>query len=192
MSSSAGDVTRLLAEIRGHAPGAEERLAELIYAELKKLAASQMRRERSDHTLSPTALAHEAWARFSSALPGGDIRSRRQFFGVAVTAMRRILVEHARSRHAEKRGGSAQPVKVESLDDFAAPGDEHIIAIDEALAALAALRPRAARVVELRFFGGMTHEEIAMLLQLERRTVDRDWAFARAWLFGELSRQSSV
>jgi RNA polymerase sigma factor (TIGR02999 family) len=186
--STPGEITKLLTLVGQHEPGADGRLAELLYAELRKLAASQLRFERSDHTLSATALVNEAWLRFGAELPDSDIGSRRQFFGVAATAMRRILVEYARARNAEKRGGAVQPIKVDALDDFATPSDAHLVAIDDALATLATVRPRAARVVELRYFGGFTHQEIADLLRIERRTVDRDWAFARAWLFGELRR----
>lgn len=105
--------------------------------------------------------------------------------------MRRILVEHARARRADKRGGSAQPIRVENLDAFSSPADDQLIALDEALGALSDLRPRAARVVELRFFGGFSHEQIGALLELERRTVDRDWAFARAWLLAALRREDT-
>ena len=186
MKDSGGDVTQLLAQISHREPGAEERLVDVIYGELKKLAASQMRGERSDHTLSPTALANEAWLRFAPDV--GGLRSRQQFFSIAVTAMRRILIEHARSRHAAKRGGDGGVIRLENLDEFATPSDEQMIALDESLTALSAIRPRAARVVELRFFGGFTHEDIATMLDVERRTVDRDWAFARAWLFDYLRR----
>ena len=186
MTPTPGEVTQLLLQVRGQQPGAEARLLELVYGELRKLAASHMRRERSDHTLSATALAHEAWLRFGKDLTDADLHSRQQFFAVATTAMRRILVEHARARSAEKRGGATQPVRVENLDRFSSPDDDQLLALDEALAALSKLRPRAARVVELRFFGGFSHEQIGGLLGLERRTVDRDWAFARAWLLGAL------
>jgi RNA polymerase sigma factor (TIGR02999 family) len=186
VSRTSGEVTRLLARVSAGEPGAEERLVELIYAELRRLAASHLRRERRDHTLSPTALAHEAWLRFSTDLSKVEVASRRQFFAVAAIAMRRILVEHARARRAQKRGGAIQLVKVDILDSFAAPTDDQILALDDALTALMEIRPRAARIVSLRFFGGLTHTEIAGLLELERRTVDRDWAFARAWLFDQL------
>ncbi len=186
MAINPGDVTKLLSLIQAQEPNAEERLASIIYDALRKLAASQMRRERSDHTLSPTALANEAWLRFGEELPHSDVSCRQKFFAVAVTAMRRVLVDHARARNAEKRGGAYRPVRVESLDDFSAPTDRQLIALNDALEALAALRPRTAHVVELRFFGGFSHSDIAALLGLERRTVDRDWAFARAWLASQL------
>lgn len=185
-----GDITSLLLEVTRQRSGAAEELGELLYAELRRLAASQMRRERREHTLSPTALVNEAWLRFGATIEQGDIRNRQHFFGIAATAMRRVLVEHARARHAAKRGGDSEPVAVENLDDFAAPTDRQLLALDDALSALQAIRPRAAGIVELRFFGGLTHADIATLLNLERRTVDRDWAFARAWLFGQLQRRS--
>ena len=188
MTPTPGEVTQLLLQVKGQQPGAETRLLELVYGELRKLAAAHMRRERSDHTLSATALAHEAWLRFGKDLPDADLHSRQQFFAVAATAMRRILVEHARARTAEKRGGVAQPIRVENLDAFSTPDDDQLISLDEALAALSELRPRAARIVELRFFGGFSHEQIGGLLGVERRTVDRDWAFARAWLLAALRR----
>jgi RNA polymerase sigma factor (TIGR02999 family) len=191
MASTPGEVTRLLLQVKGQQPGAEARLLELVYGELRALAASHMRRERGDHTLSATALAHEAWLRFWQGSPGADLQSRHQFFAVAATAMRRILVEHARARRADKRGGSAQPIRVENLDAFSSPADDQLIALDEALGALSDLRPHAARVVELRFFGGFSHEQIGALLELERRTVDRDWAFARAWLLAALRREDT-
>jgi len=187
MNSDPGDVTVLLKRVRNGEAGAEDRLATLVYTELRKLAASRLRGERGEHTLSPTALANEAWVRFGSDIPRQEIESRRHFFAIAATAMRRILVEHARARNAEKRGGGAQPVDLAAID-IAAPTDTHLIALDEALSRFAIVRPRAARVVELRFFGGLTHSEIGHLLGIDRRTIDRDWELARAWLFGELKR----
>jgi RNA polymerase sigma factor (TIGR02999 family) len=181
-----GAVTRLLVGIRAHEPGAEARLAELIYQELRKLAASHLRHERADHTLSATALANEVWTRVAGDLRDGDIRNRPHFFGIASTAMRRILVEHARARHAVKRGGGVPPLQIDAVAGSLGVTDERLLALDQALIAFAALYPRQARVVELRFFGGLTHSEIAELLNLTRRTVDRDWEFARSWLFGEL------
>ena len=185
MDSPGGEVTRLLVEVRAGHDGAADRLANVVYTELRRLAASRMRAERSDHTLSPTALAHEAWARFGPDIPTTEIEGRRHFFGIAVNAMRRVLIEHARARLAAKRGADADVVPLESVD-VAAPTDHELIALDSALQQLTAIRPRAARVVELRFFGGFSHTEIAGLLTVERRTVDRDWAFARAWLAGLL------
>jgi RNA polymerase sigma-70 factor (ECF subfamily) len=185
MESSSGDVTRLLNDMRAGEQGAESRLADLVYNDLRRLAAARMRSERGEHTLSPTALANEAWVRFASDIPERDVENRRQFFAIAVTAMRRILIEHARARGADKRGGDMDRLDLDAVD-VAAPNDRQLIALDEALTQFATIRPRAAHIIELRFFGGFTHSEIATLLGIERRTVDRDWSFARAWLFGEL------
>lgn len=181
-----GDVTVLLKRVRAGEAGAEERLASLVYSQLRKLAASRLRAERGSHTLSPTALANEAWLRFGSEISQQNFENRRHFFGIAATAMRRILVEHARARNAAKRGGGVQPVDL-ALVDPAAPTDERLVAVDEALTRLAAAKPRAARVVELRFFGGLSHTEIAEVLGLDRRTIDRDWDRAKAWLLQELN-----
>jgi RNA polymerase sigma-70 factor, ECF subfamily len=185
MDSHPGDVTALLKQVRDGEVGAQDRLASLVYRELRKLAASKLRAERQGHTLSPTALANEAWVRFGSGIPQMDLEDRRHFYGVAATSMRRILVEYARRKNAVKRGEGAEQVEIEAIDP-AAPNDERLVRLDEALTRLASIRPRSAHVVELRFFGGFTHSEIAEQLNVERRTVDRDWEFAKAWLFGEL------
>ena len=186
----AGDITKLLRELRTGAADAERQLATLIYAEMRRLAAGKMRSERSDHTLTPTALANEAWLKISSELADSNIEDRRHFFRLAALAMRRILVDHARARHSSKRnGGAPVPLDLEISDVAAPEADELTLAVDDALDRLAAVKPRVARVVELRFFVGLSHEEIASVLGLERRTVDRDWAMARAWLFGELKQR---
>jgi RNA polymerase sigma factor (TIGR02999 family) len=188
MESHPGDVTVLLKQVRDGEAGAYDRLASLVYRELRKLAASRLRAERQGHTLSPTALANEAWVRFGSGIPQMDLEDRRHFYGVAATSMRRILVEYGRRKNAAKRGDGAEQVELEAID-CAAPQDEHLVALDDALTRLASIRPRSAQVVELRFFGGFSHSEIADQLSLDRRTVDRDWEFAKAWLFGELKHQ---
>jgi RNA polymerase sigma factor (TIGR02999 family) len=164
--------------------GAHERLTVLVYTELRRLAASKMRGERPDHTLTPTALAHEAWLRLADS--EDDFSSRAHFFGVAANAMRRILVDHARARNAVKRGGGVV-IRLEDIDIAAPESDNTLMALDEALDALFKKDPRAARVVEMRYFSGLAHTEIAEVLNVDRRTVDRDWAFARAWLFDQLS-----
>ncbi len=189
MAPGGGEVTRLLKQIRAGEGEAADRLASLVYDELRKLAASRLRRERNEHTLSATALANEAWLRFGDDIPEQDIENRRHFYAIVARTMRRILVEHARARNASKRGGEITFLNVEAIDIAAADGD-NVEAVDAALTRLAAIRPRAAQVVELRFFGGFTHHDIAQSLAIDRRTVDRDWEFARAWLFGELTSGS--
>lgn len=184
MSSPLGEVTTLLRRMRRGEGDARERLSELIYAELRRIAAAKLRGERRDHTLTPTALVHEAWLRLSDE--GDNFENRAHFFGVAANAMRRILVDHARTRNAEKRGGGGL-VRLEDLDPAAPESDETLLALDEALGKFAVKDPRAARVVEMRYFSGLNHTQIAAILQVDRRTVDRDWALARAWLFDQLS-----
>lgn len=191
MNSSApppGAVTQLLARAANGDNGAVTSLFDLLYRELRGLAVSAMRSERGDHTLQPTALVHEAFLRLADDT--GAIENRRHFFGVAASAMRRILVEHARARHAAKRGGHAPRV---SIDDVAvaAPAALDLVdleSLDAALTELARLDPRQARVVELRYFAGLTVEEAADVLGASPRTVKRDWQMARAWLRREMSR----
>ena len=175
------EVTQILSEVREGAEGASERLFPVVYQELRRLAGSFMGRERSDHTLQPTALVHEAFLRLVGA-ENTDWKGRSHFFAVAARAMRRILIDHARKRHAAKRGGSAQRL---SLQESALPPwerDEYLMALDEALNRLAEIDERQARVVELRFFGGMTIEQTAEVLGIGHATVERDWQMARAWL----------
>lgn len=186
--ASAGEVTRLLNEVaRGH-KGAEERLIPLVYAELRKLAGHYMRAESASHTLQPTALVHEAYLRLAGPTRT-DWESRAHFFGVAAKVMRQILVDHARSRDAAKRGGGVTPLPLDKLGEGpgtpATPVD--LLDLDEALTRLALLDERQARIVELRYFTGLTVEDTAQLLDLSPRTVKREWRLARAWLYGELT-----
>ncbi|MEM7311219.1 MAG: ECF-type sigma factor [Planctomycetota bacterium] len=156
-----------------------------LYDVLHELAARSMGRERAGHTLQPTALVHEAWLRLARS-PERTWDDRAQFVAACVRSMRQVLIDHARRRQAARRGGEL--LRVALPDDAAAepgPGLD-ALALDEALTRLAAEYPRAARVVELRFFGGLTGAEIAQVLSLSARTVDSDWAFARAWLIREL------
>ena len=180
------DITELIADVRQGNHDAAEDLFRRVYQELRRLAGYYMRHERPDHTLQPTALVHEAYLRLIDQrnLPG---ESRAHFFGVAASVMRRILIDHARAHRANKRGG--RDVKV-PLDDSAALALEQpddLLEIDQALERLATLDPRQARVVELRFFGGLSVEEIAGILGIGTRTVDRDWRIARGWLRRQLS-----
>lgn len=182
------DLTPVLRAVESNDPGAPEKLLELLYAELRKLAAAKMARESSSHTLQPTALVHEAWLRL-----GGDQqpawRDRGHFFGAAAEAMRRILIERARRRHAIKHGAGQQRV---DLDDIDLAGDrendEQILMIDDALERLAAVDARVAQVVKLRYFVGLTLEECADALGVSEVTARRWWAFAKSWLFREIQK----
>jgi RNA polymerase sigma factor (TIGR02999 family) len=180
------DVTQLLADLQDGAPGAAEALLPVVYDELRRIAAAYMRRERPNHTLQATALVHEAYIQLVGQTRV-DWRNRSHFFGVAAQLMRRILVEHARSHNALKRGGSASKIALEdALNQF--PNRElTVIALEDALQTLEKLDERQCRIVELRFFGGLTTEEIADFLHISTATVEREWRGARAWLYSELS-----
>lgn len=175
------EIPHLLAEIKQGNKSAVDQLLPLVYPELHRIAANYFRRERRDHTLQPTALVNEAYLKLvNQRLAGLD--DKLQFLGVAAILMRRILLKHARSRHAAKRGNAPQAV---SLDDAMAVCEqraEELIAIDESLSRLAELDPEQGRLVELRFFGGLSFEEAAEVLGLSLATVKRRWASARAWL----------
>lgn len=175
------DVTRLLGEAARGSTTAAERLFPLVYRELRRIAAMQMRSERSDHTLEPTALVHEVFLRLAGA-EGVQPKNRSHFFAIAAQAMRRILVDHARRRKAQKRGQGERPSVLVDVPDATADPDGYVVALHEALQELAELDPRQARIVELRFFGGMTIEEAAESLGLGHATVERDWKLAKAWL----------
>ncbi len=182
------DVTQILAELNQGSDAARAELLRLVYDELRRLATSKMRRERGDHTLQPTALVHEAYIRLLGTREA-HWENRAHFFGAAAEAMRRILVDHARSHQALKRGGGQRPVPLD--DDVAGgseQGPEEVIAVDAALAKLADVDAQKARVVELRFFGGLGVEETAEALNISPRTVKRDWSFAKAWLFREINQ----
>jgi RNA polymerase sigma factor (TIGR02999 family) len=185
-----GDVTSLLDRWNDGDQQAMQELLTLVYGELRHMANRALRHERDDHTLQPTALVHELYLRFSG-LRDMRVESRRHFYGAAAEAMRRILVDHARMRRAQKRGG-ANVFKV-SIDDvpdslLAGGPDVDVERLDDALHALAKVAPDKARVVELRYFAGLSVEETAAVLGLSPATVKRHWAFARAWLFREVAR----
>jgi RNA polymerase sigma-70 factor, ECF subfamily len=135
--------------------------------------------------LTPTALANEAWLRFSPEVPLEDLENQRHLCAVAVKTMRRILVEHARARNADKRGGRLEHVPIESVD-ITVQDDDHVLALNEALEVFETVNARAAKAVELKFFFGYSHEEIAAVTAVQRRTGDRDLAFARAWIYGRI------
>ncbi len=157
----------------------------LVYDELRALAASYLRRERADHTLQTTALVHEAYLRLTGQ-HGTIWQNRGHFFGIAAQAMRRVLVDHARRRKAEKRSGGRAITLPDDLTPGAVEPDE-ILAVDQALERLAVLDPRQARIVELRYFAGLTVEKTAAVLEVSPATVKRDWVSAKAWLQRELS-----
>jgi RNA polymerase sigma-70 factor (ECF subfamily) len=163
-----------------------DELFPLVYDELRQMARRQMRRERPGHTLRTTALVNDAYLRL---VDQREVRwqNRAHFFAIAAQMMRRILVDHARAKRYEKRGGGAAHVPLEEAAVLAQGREAEIIALDEALVALGEIDPRRARVVELRYFGGLSNEEIAEVLKVSPNTVTRDWNMARAWLYQELS-----
>ena len=185
MGQDGAEVTQLLHAMRTGDPAAAERLLPLVYNELHRLAQSYMRRERPDHTLQPTALINEAYMRL--AHEDVDWNSRAHFIGIAAHVMRQVLVDYARAHNAGRRAGGQQ--RVELRDDLAICPEqlEQITYIDEALRRLAAKNARQACVVELRYFGGLSTEQIASVLDIAPRSVKRDWALARIWLFRELN-----
>jgi RNA polymerase sigma factor (TIGR02999 family) len=184
-----GEITQLLAEVNAGNTEAVTRLTELVYDELHRIASRVMNGERRDHTLQATVLVHEAYIQLTNR-EEQSWQNRAHFFAVAAQLMRRILIDHARARHAAKRGG--RQIKVQ-IDDIAVVSDDHcdeMIIIDEALVRLSECDERLCRVVELKFFGGLTEDEIAEVLSISPRTVKRDWKVAKAWLHGELSTRT--
>lgn len=183
------DVTQLLLAWSDGDREALDELTPLVYRELKKLAESYLRRERAGHTLQPTALAHEAYIRLIDQ-QNVRWRNRAHFFGIAAQAMRRILVDHARARLAEKRGCGGAVVSLDEAIDVSERRADQLVALDEALKTLAELDSQKSRIVELRYFGGMTLEETAEVQGISRATVIREWRMAKAWLYGELNKSS--
>ena len=178
-------VTTLLASWRAGDQKARDELFEVVYHELRNLAQRYIRGERSGHTLQPTALVHELYVRLVASEPI-VWQNRSHFFAVAAQTLRRILVDSARARRRSKRGGDPLKVTFSSADAWVRPVDEDLLSIDEALTRLANLEPRAARVVELRFFAGLTESQVAEVLEVSAITVKRDWKVARAWLMTHL------
>ena len=180
------DVTALLARWSRGDSDALDALMPIIYTECRRIAARQLALERRDHSLDPTALVHELYLRLVDQRRA-SWENRAQFFGVAARLMRRVLVDHARARHAEKRGGDAVFVSLDAAADT--PDDSHVadvLAIDEALERLAAHDPEQVQIVELRYFAGLTVEETARVVGRSPRTVKREWRLAKAWLYQEL------
>jgi RNA polymerase sigma factor (TIGR02999 family) len=190
MTGPRSEVTQLLQQWSDGRQDALDRLLPLIYAELRRLASSYLWHERPDHTLQATALVHEA---FLKLVDQRAVRwqNRAHFFGIAAQAMRRILVDHARAHTASKRGDGDRPLP---LDDVVVSGgmlDTDVLALHEALTRLEAIDPQQSRVVELRFFGGLTIEETAEVLRISPATVGREWTLAKAWLYAELQQLPS-
>jgi RNA polymerase sigma-70 factor (ECF subfamily) len=186
MAGSRGEVTILLDELKFGSKDALERLIPLVYSELRSLAGKCMRDERPGHTLQPTALVHEAFLRLVD-LDHIDWHNRVQFFGVAAQLMRRLLVDHARGRRALKRGTPITMSEAILRHAVGADQTEEILAVDQVLTRLAKLDPQQVRVVELRYFGGLSVEETAGALAISPRTVKRDWALAKAWMKSQLN-----
>ena len=179
------DVTRILNAIDQGDPQAAAELLPLVYNELRKLAAGKMAQERPGQTLQPTALVHEAWLR----LTGNDQKqwdSRGHFFGAAAEAMRRILIENARRKKALRHGAGQQRLDIQEMEIAAPAGDDQLLAINEALDKLAIEHAQKAELVKLRYFAGMSIEEVAVVLGISEATAKRWWAYARAWLFSEI------
>lgn len=179
------DITDLLLQAGAGDHAVLDCVFPLVYDELRRLAHRQLQREPSGHTLNTTALVHEAYLRLVDQTRGAW-RDRAHFLGIAAVAMRRILVDHARRHRSAKRGGALRRVPIENVELATEERAELLLSLDEALTRLAALDARQARVVECRFFGGMTEEETAEALGIGLRTVKRDWAKARSWLYQEI------
>jgi RNA polymerase sigma factor (TIGR02999 family) len=186
------EVTRILSHIESGDRAAAEQLLPLVYEELRKLAAAKLAQEKAGQTLQATALVHEAYLR----LVGGDHAqhwdSRGHFFAAAAEAMRRILLNRARDRHRLKRGGDRKRIDLDKIEVALDTPDEDLLALDEAMQAFAGEDPVCAKLVELRFFAGLSLREAAEFLGIPRRTADRNWAYARAWLGARLGGQTST
>ena len=187
IGAPAAEITSLLKAWSAGDPAALEQLAERVYSELHRMARRYMRAERRGNTLQTTVLVHEVFLRMVDVTQV-EWRERAQFFAMASQMMRRILVDAARARNSEKRGGTVEKVNVDETAVLSPQPERSILALDEALTTFSQLAPRQAKVVEMRYFGGLSEEEIVAALDVSARTVRRDWEFARAWLLRKLSR----
>ena len=186
MDTPSAEITTLLKAWSGGDPVALERLADQVYPELRRMARRHMKNERLGNTLQATALIHEVYLRLIDVTKV-EWRERAQFFAMAAQMMRRILVNAAHARAAQKRGGPTPKVNIDETAVLSSEPNRSIVALDDALSVFARLAPRQAKVVELRYFGGLTEDEIVAALNISPRTVRRDWDFAKAWLAQELS-----
>lgn len=182
------EVTRILQALKEGKPEASEKLLPLVYDELRRLASGYMRRERPDHTLQATELVHEAYLRIIDQTQV-DWKDRAHFFGIASRLMRQILVDHARARKAEKRGGGMTRLALDEATSFANKTDVDLIALDDALKTLSTFDEQQCKVVEMRFFGGLTIEETSEALGISPSTVKREWDLAKAWLRREIVQE---
>lgn len=187
MGGEAETVTALLTNWRGGDERAAGKLVEVVYDELRRLAAHYMRAERPGHTLQPTALVNELFLKIFESEQPVRWENRAHFFAIAARQLRRILVNHARDRNAEKRGGGRLRLSLTEVNGLAQAREQDLLELDEVLGRLEQLDERAARVIELRFFGGLTENEAAAALDISLATLKRDWTFGRAWLLRHLS-----
>ncbi len=181
------DVTRILNAIKAGSGEATDQLLPIVYNELRDLAQQKLRHEASGNTLQPTALVHEAYLRLIGS-ENDDWENRAHFFAAAAEAMRRILIDHARAKKSQKRGGGDRPVSLDGLTEISLQKADELLALDEALDELAAVDAAKADLVKLRFFVGLNMEESAAALGMSIRTAERNWAYARAWLHREMSQ----
>jgi RNA polymerase sigma factor (TIGR02999 family) len=184
---AAREVTKILADMRNGRRDAWERLLPIVYTELRQIASHSLRNERKDHTLQATALVHEAYLRLVGQKQV-HWRDRAHFIAAASQTIRRVLVDHARSRLRRKRSGRLARIQLDDTVAVLPVRDIDLVALDEAMARLAERSPRQASVVEMRFFGGASVEETAEVFGVSTRSIERDWKFARAWLFREISK----
>jgi len=185
--NESGNITQLLKEYQSGSKDALDQMFPLVYGELRRLAASRLRGERDEHTLQPTALVHEAYLRLVEQ-HSADWQNRAHFFGLAAEMMRRILVNHAVKNNAEKRFGNQTRLALDEIVDFTQGSDVNLISLDEAMTTLAEFDPKQAKIVELKFFAGLTNEEIAEVLSISDSTVKREWRIAKAWLHDQMNK----
>jgi RNA polymerase sigma factor (TIGR02999 family) len=186
------EVTRILNAIGQGDPRAADQLFSLVYAELRKLAAQRLARERPGQTLQATALVHEAWLRLAGDNAGQHWNSRGHFFAAAAESMRRILIEQARRKQRVRHGGGRQRIELDEACPVVLPRSDELLALDEALTRLAARDPIRAELVKLRFFAGLTMPEAAQALGISLATAERYWTFARVWLYAELADEKNI
>ena len=191
MSENEIDVSKTLNEVVNGDPRAADRLMPVVYEQLRRLAGSMLNHESPGQTLQPTALVHETYLRMADQTRV-DWKGKTHFFAIGAKMMRRILVDHARGKKRHKRGGDVSRIPLTDDLCVTSRNDEDILAVEDALTKLAELDPRQAEIVELRFFGGLTVEEVAEVLRVSKRTVEAEWTMVRAWLRRELSGESSL